>query len=395
MHCDVVIIGGGIVGLATALQLLKNHPHLQVTILEKEKEVGLHQTGRNSGVIHSGIYYKPGSLKAQNCTKGRELLLQFLQEHQIPHRKLHKLIVATEDEEIPRLETLYERGRQNGIGDISLIGQEEIKEWEPHLAARKAILLPSSYIVDYKKVADFFAGEIQKRGGTLLCEVRVHKVQQDKVITSQGEVFFKKLINCAGLYADQIAAQVQPHASQIIPFRGEYYNLSQRAESYVRGLIYPVPDPRYPFLGIHLTPMMKGGVEAGPNAVLALAREGYSWRQINIAELLLTARFPGFWKMSKQHWKTGLYEIARSASKRLFLRDLRKLLPMIEYNDLASGGTGVRAQAIDHTGKLLDDFSIVHVENQVHVLNAPSPAATSSLAIGESIMNALFEGSKI
>jgi L-2-hydroxyglutarate oxidase len=385
MQSDVVIIGGGIVGLATALQLLKKKPELKLTVLEKENEVGLHQTGHNSGVIHSGIYYKPGSLKATNCIKGRRLLLDFLQEHHIPHRKLHKLIVATRDDELPRLEALYARGLQNKIEGISFIDKEEAYEWEPHIAVKKAILLPDSYIVDYKKVAESFAKEIEKKGGKILFGTRVLQIKDEVVITTQGEISFKKLINCAGLYADRLAAGVQSHSSQIIPFRGEYYNLSEKAEKYVRGLIYPVPDPRYPFLGIHLTPMMKGGVEAGPNAVLALAREGYSWGKINFSEFLLTAQFKGFWKMSREHWKTGLYEVMRSASKRLFLRDLRKLLPIIEYKDLSPGGAGVRAQAINEEGKLLDDFSILHVGNQVHVLNAPSPAATSSLSIGEAI----------
>lgn len=380
MQSDVVIIGAGIVGLATAYQLLKDNPVRSVTVLEKESTVARHQTGNNSGVIHSGVYYRPGSLKAKNCVEGRRLLLDFVQEHGIKHRKLHKLIVATHEEELPRLHTLYDRGVKNGVQALELLDKTRAKELEPHVAALQALYLPESYILDYKQVAEKIAEEVKRLGGEILFDTKVHAIKEGIVISSQGMFKFQRLINCAGLHADHFT-QSQEH--RIIPFRGEYYTLAAQAETLVQGLIYPVPDPKFPFLGVHLTPMVHGGVEAGPNAVLALAREGYSWRAISLQETMKTLSYPGFWKMSARHWKVGLFEVARSLSKKRFVKDLQRLMPDLREEDLVSGGAGVRAQAISRRGDLLDDFCIQAEGRGTHVLNAPSPAATSCFSIGK------------
>lgn len=390
MHYDVAIVGGGIVGLATALQLKQQNKSLQIVVVEKETEVAQHQTGNNSGVIHSGIYYKPGSLKATNCIRGYQLLIDFCKENDVPFDLCGKIIVATDEHELPLLANLYARGQQNGLEGLKKLGAEELKEYEPHVAGIAGIFVPQTGIVDYKKVAEKYAYQLQVLGGQIQFGERVIDVQQasDKVVivTQKSSYTAKLLINCAGLYSDKVAKLTSKNIDvKIIPFRGEYYKLKKEKEYLVRNLIYPVPDPNFPFLGVHFTRMMKGGVEAGPNAVLAFQREGYKKSDINLAELAESLAWPGFQKVAFKYWKTGLGEMYRSFSKAAFTKALQKLIPEIQENDLVDGGAGVRAQACDRTGGLVDDFMIVEEPHVINVCNAPSPAATSSLAIGETV----------
>ena len=386
---DIAIIGAGIVGLATAYQLLRLRPHLKLTILEKESGPGRHQTGHNSGVVHSGIYYKPGSLKAKNCIAGRKELLAFLQEHNIPHRQIHKVIVAKEASELPRLEELFQRGMANGVENIELIAAARLREIEPHVAGLKAIYLPRCFIVDYRKVAEVLCQTIQQMGVNIVFQQTVNAwvpTTEGLLIRTQNEEYRTgQLINCGGLFSDRLAKNDSEISHQIFPLRGEYYTLSPQAQTLVQGLIYPVPDPRFPFLGVHLTPMMNGKVEAGPNAVLAWAREGYSKKDFSFRDLTEVLRYPGFWRMAVRYWKIGAYEMARSYSKRLFVKDLQKLIPCLRAQDLKEGGSGVRAQVVTREGKLLDDFAIQKQGPAIHVINAPSPAATASFAIGKTI----------
>ncbi|MFN5169422.1 MAG: L-2-hydroxyglutarate oxidase [Cyclobacteriaceae bacterium] len=390
MKYDALIVGGGIVGLATALQLQKQKPGLKLAVLEKESELARHQTGNNSGVIHSGIYYKPGSLKAQNCIRGYELLLAFCRQHDVPFELCGKVIVATEQHELPLLENLYQRGLQNGLGEIRRITADDIREYEPYVTGLAGIHVPYTGIVDYKRVAEKYGELIRAQGGEIHLNARVSDLREKsdglEVITPGRTFETRLLINCAGLYSDKIAALSFPQLNvRIVPFRGEYYKLRPEKEYLVRTLVYPVPDPNFPFLGVHFTRMAKGGVEAGPNAVLAFSREGYKKSNINLRELGETLMWPGFQKVAAKYWRTGLGEMYRSFSKAAFTRALQKLIPEIQESDLMEGGAGVRAQACDREGGLVDDFLILEGKNVINVCNAPSPAATSSLAIGETV----------
>lgn len=390
MEHDVVIIGGGIVGLATALQLKQLKPHLKLVVIEKENEVARHQTGNNSGVIHSGLYYKSGSLKATNCINGYNLLVKFCKENEIPFELCGKIVVATDEHELPLLESLYVRGQQNGLQNLKKLRKEELKEYEPHVAGLAGIFVPQTGIVDYRQVALKYAELIQKADGQIVLGERVLDIQNygdSSIVVTQKSTYTTQLvINCAGLYSDKVAELTVPRLDlKIIPFRGEYYKLKKEKEYLVKNLIYPVPDPNFPFLGVHFTRMAKGGVEAGPNAVLAFSREGYKKSDIRLTELKETLTWPGFRKIASKYWRTGLGEMYRSVSKAAFTKALQKLLPEIQESDLVEGGAGVRAQACDRTGGLIDDFLIRESKDVINVCNAPSPAATSSLSIGETV----------
>jgi L-2-hydroxyglutarate oxidase len=391
MDFQVIIIGGGIVGLATGLKIKQRNPNIKVALLEKEEEVAKHQTGNNSGVIHSGLYYKPGSLKAKNCIEGYHELVRFCEEENIPFELTGKVVVATRKEQIPLLNSLLERGLQNGLKGTRSITLDELKHFEPYCAGVAAIHVPQTGIVDYKLVAEKYAEKFQMLGGQVFLGHKVIKVETQNtasiIHTSKGSFSTNLLINCAGLYSDKVAQMNQKESLdvKIIPFRGEYYKIKKEREYLVKNLIYPVPDPNFPFLGVHFTRMMKGGVEAGPNAVLAFKREGYKKSQVNFSELAETLSWPGFQKVASKYWKTGMGELFRSFSKKAFTDALKELIPDIQESDLIEGGAGVRAQACDRTGGLLDDFCIREDQNAIHVLNTPSPAATSSLSIGGTV----------
>ena len=387
---DIVIIGGGILGLSTAMQLLERSPQWRVAVVEKEEELATHQTGHNSGVMHSGIYYRPGSHKAQFCVAGLNNMVKFCEENEIEYQQCGKVIVALNESEFGRLDDLYQRGTANGVPDLELVGPERLKEIEPHTAGARALWAPHTGIVDFTKVAAAFANKFQQAGGDIFMGAAVKKIvrisDSAALETTKGTLQAKYLINCAGLYADKVAAMAGEKVGvRIIPFRGEYYTLRPESHHLVSGLIYPVPDPQFPFLGVHFTRNIKGHVEAGPNAVMALRREGYRKRDFNLGESLGNLAYPGFWKMAAKYWKIGMGEVYRSYSRRVFLHDLQRLIPEIQNSDLDSGGSGVRAQAVARDGSLLDDFSIIQGRDAIHVLNAPSPGATSSLAIGEHI----------
>lgn len=391
MKYDVAIIGGGIVGLATAYQILQEEPSTKLIILEKEDAEAKHQTGHNSGVIHSGLYYKPGSLKAKNCIDGYHMLLAFADKHNIPYDLCGKVVVATDESEIPELEKLYHRGIENGLEGMKIIDSEELKEYEPHVTGVKAIVVPQTGIIDYKLVAKKYLEDVQDAGGEIQFGFLVNgfaKSQDVWVVRSHTkQIESKTIINCAGLYSDKVAGLTEKLDTKIIPFRGEYYMLKPESHHLVKNLIYPVPDPNFPFLGVHFTRMMSGHIEAGPNAVLAFRREGYTKKDIHLGELFESLMWPGFQKVAKKYWKTGMGEMYRSFSKRAFTKALQKLIPEIKESDLITAEAGVRAQACDRTGGLLDDFKIIQKKDAIHVLNAPSPAATSSLSIGKSIAN--------
>jgi len=392
---DVVVVGGGIVGLATALQLQRTRPQVRILLIEKENQVAKHQTGNNSGVIHSGLYYKPGSLKAINCIKGYHQLVTFCTEHNIPFDLCGKIVVATEDFELPRLQQLYERGIQNGLTGMKQLRAEELKAYEPHVAGLSGIFVPQTGIVDYTLVAKKYAELLTLHGTQLQFGERVTGIKGETVVTDKSSYQAKLVVNCAGLYSDKVAAMTVPGLNvRIIPFRGEYYKLKKEKESLVKNLIYPVPDPSFPFLGVHFTRMAKGGVEAGPNAVLAFSREGYKKSDIRLGELAESLAWPGFQKVARKYWKTGMGEMYRSFSKAAFTRALQKLIPEIQSRDLEEGGAGVRAQACDRDGGLVDDFMILESEKAIHVCNAPSPAATSSLAIGETVAGMVVQRMK-
>jgi L-2-hydroxyglutarate oxidase len=386
---DIAIIGGGIVGLATALALNAQFPRRSIAIIEKEPEVALHQTGRNSGVIHAGIYYKPGSYKARLCVEGGRLLMEFCERNGVPCERCGKLIVATSEEEVPRLQALYERGTANGIQGLELIGPERTREIEPHARAVRALYSPNTGITDYKLVAEAMAKNFRETGGQIFLSSRVlslHRADDGFNLETTGSpVRARYLINCAGLFADRIARLMGLRPDiRLIPFRGEYYSLIPECRL-VRSLIYPVPDPQFPFLGVHFTRRIQGGFEAGPNAVLAFAREGYALADFSLKDLSEMFGFRGFWTMAWRHWRTQIYELHRSMSRAAFLRSLQKLVPELKDSDLAPGGSGVRAQIVTGEGTLVDDFLIVEAPNAVNVLNAPSPAATASIAIGKHI----------
>ena len=388
-----IVIGGGIVGLATAERLATDHPDASITVVEKEATWGAHQTGHNSGVIHAGVYYKPGSLKATLCKAGSESMVRFCEQHGIPHKVCGKLIVATDKEELPRLHALFERAKANGL-PVRLIGPAEAHDYEPHVAAIEAIHVASTGIVDYAQVCAKLAELLEKSGARMLTGTRVTGIltrgNEIMVRTTAGDFVGDALINCAGLQADRVArmAGIRPPA-RIIPFRGEYFELRPDRRDLVNGLIYPVPDPQFPFLGVHLTKMVDGSVHAGPNAVLALAREGYSWGKIRPRDVASAVSYPGLWHLARKHLAYGLTEVRRSLSKQLFAQSLARLVPEVTADDLVPASAGVRAQAITPRGDLVDDFLIVTEGRQAHVLNAPSPAATSSLEIARHIAAAI------
>lgn len=392
---DAVIIGGGIVGTAVARSLLALRP-LKVCVIEAERELAFHQTGHNSGVIHSGLYYKPGSAKAKNCADGRERMYEYCAEHGIRHERCGKVVVAATPEEIPMLRTLEERGTANGLTGLRRLSKEELREHEPHVAGLEGLLVPQTGIVHYPDVVRSYAREIEAAGGVIRTGTRFLGLggagRPFTLLTTGGEVTASFIVNCAGLRCDEVARAcgVEPDV-RIIPFRGEYYELAEEKRHLVRNLIYPVPDPRYPFLGVHFTRMVHGGVEAGPNAVLAWKREGYAKSDVSLRDLTVMASFPGFWRMARQHYRMGIAEMRRSYSKRLFVRALQKLVPEITERDVVPSGAGVRAQALDRSGKLLDDFSIREGDHMIHVLNAPSPAATSSLSIGRTVARMVLD----
>ena len=387
---DVAIIGGGIVSLATARALGERAPRARLAIVEKEAKLAQHQTGHNSGVIHSGIYYKPGSYKARLCVEGARLVSEFCAEHGIRVERCGKVIVATRDDELPRLQTLYERGTANGVPGLAWVDQARLRELEPHAAAIKGIHSPNTAIVDFGEVAAAFARELSGRGVTIETNAEVTAIRRAgdefELTTPRLTVRARRIVNCAGLYSDVVAemAGATPDV-RIIPFRGEYYFIKPERRSLVRGLIYPVPDPEFPFLGVHFTRTVHGDVEAGPNAVLAFAREGYHFGRFNPAEFWGTLSYPGFWAMARRYWRTGAYEVYRSLSQAAFVRALQRLVPDLRPDDVLRGGAGVRAQAVLRDGSLVDDFRIVESADAIHVLNAPSPAATASLAIGRHI----------
>jgi L-2-hydroxyglutarate oxidase len=386
---DVAIIGGGIVGLATAMTLLKRY-QISLVVLEAEETIAAHQTGHNSGVIHSGLYYKPGSLKARNCLTGRDAMLRFCQEHNIPHEQCGKVVIAVEDSELPALERLAERGKANGLAGLKKLRAEEIKEYEPHVTGIAGLWVPETGIVDYKQVAQAYADIVVGQGGSIQTGARVtgcRRLPGEFVLqTSSGEFSCRNLINCGGLQSDRVArlCGLDP-GLQILPFRGEYYELVLERWPLVRNLIYPVPDPRFPFLGVHFTRMIHGGVEAGPNAVLAFRREGYDRFSFSFADFFQMVAYRGFWRMAWKYGGTGMGELYRSFSKGAFLRALRRLIPELQKDDIKRAGSGVRAQAVDPSGALVDDFRFVQAEHMIHVLNAPSPAATASISIGQAI----------
>ena len=384
---DVLVIGGGIVGLATALEISRRFPQLRLAVLEKEAGVGRHQTGHNSGVIHSGVYYKPGSLKARTCVQGAAAMVEFCREHGIPFEVCGKVIVASTTEEVGRLKGLEERGRLNGLSGLRMLRPEELREFEPHVVGSAALLVPSTGITDYKMVCEKYAELTSKQGGTVLLNAAVTEIRASNgsfvVESARGAFGGKNLINCAGLYSDRISrmAGVEPEV-RIVPFRGEYYDLKPERKELVHGLIYPVPDPRFPFLGVHFTRRIHGNIDAGPNAVFAFKREGYGRTDFSLSDTLGTLSFPGFWRMAGRYWKSGMDEQYRSVSKGAFVKALQKLVPEVCESDLVPGGSGVRAQAITCDGSLVDDFQFSQSKNMLHVYNAPSPAATASLAIG-------------
>lgn len=391
----IIVIGGGIIGTATALSLQKRLKQ-KILVIEAENDLAAHQTGNNSGVIHSGLYYKPGSLKAKNCTEGRERLYNFCSENNINFQRCGKVVVATNDSEIKTLDELLNRGIANGLTGIKKLNSEEIKDYEPCAKGVAGLFIPQTGIVDYTEVTNTYAKLFITNGGSIEtgCKFLSLKNLNDGflLITSKGEFRTKFIINCGGLYSDLIAKKcgVNP-GLQIVPFRGEYYKLKKEKEYLVKNLIYPVPDPRFPFLGVHFTRMINGGVEAGPNAVLAFKREGYSKKDIsanNIARMIL---FPGFWKMAAKYYQMGFEEYYRSLSKKVFVKALQKLIPDIQGDDIEPGGAGVRAQALAPDGKLIDDFRIVEANKMVHVLNAPSPAATASISIGNTIADLVLK----
>lgn len=389
MPKSVCIIGGGIVGLATGYKLLTANPNISLTLIEKEHDLAHHQTGHNSGVIHSGLYYKPGSLKAKNCIDGYNQLVKFCEEEDIPFELCGKIVVATSEQEIGYLDKLFDRGVENGLKDLKKLSKEELVVYEPHINGLAGIHVPQTGIVDYKNVAQKYGNKIRNLSGEISLAEKVIQLSFGKrttVITNKREEQFDLVINCAGLYSDKVARMGNRNLSlRIIPFRGEYYKIKDNMAHLVKNLIYPVPDPNFPFLGVHFTRMIEGGVEAGPNAVLAFKREGYTKSDIDLIELWETLSWPGFQKVAFKYWQTGFGEMYRSFSKTAFTKALQKLIPDIRESDLEPGGAGVRAQACDRSGGLLDDFKIITENNCINVCNAPSPAATSSLSIGTTV----------
>lgn len=390
----IAVVGGGIVGLAAAYRLMERLPAASVTVLEKESAVGQHQSGHNSGVLHCGLYYKPGSRRARLAVRGIRQMVEFCRAHSIPHDVCGKVVVATHEEEVPRLRGLFDRGRENGLRDLRLLTAEELREIEPHAAGLAAIHVPEEGIADYPRVCQVLAQEIRTRGGQILTGAAVTAIHRAAsgwlILHASGECACDWLVTCAGLYSDRVAALTgRPRAVRIVPFRGEYYLLRPERQFLVRNLIYPVPDPRFPFLGVHFTRKIRGGVEAGPNAVLAFAREGYAKTDISLRDAADALSFPGLWRFLRRYPAACWAELRRSFSRELFCRSLQRLVPEIRLGDLAPGGAGVRAQALSPDGSLVEDFHFVQAEREIHVVNAPSPGATASLAIGEEIAEML------
>ncbi|GAX89019.1 L-2-hydroxyglutarate oxidase [Effusibacillus lacus] len=396
---DFVIVGGGIVGLSTALALQRRYPNSKVAVLEKEDGWAQHQTGRNSGVIHSGIYYKPGSYKAKFAREGSQAMVEFCEQHSIEHEICGKVIVATKPDELPLLENLLQRGLANGLA-IKKIGQAELKEIEPHVNGLEAIWVPMAGIVNYKRVCETIASLLQKQGVALYLSTRVVRIQEVsdglRIFSDKDSIKTRYLINCAGLHSDRIAklGGIQTDM-KIIPFRGEYYNLKPEKRYLAKNLIYPVPNPNFPFLGVHFTRMIGGHVEAGPNAVLSFKREGYTKTDFDLRDFTEVMCYPGFWKLASKYWREGVEEMLRSFSKAAFVRSLQKLIPEITENDLEPAPAGVRAQALKPDGGLVDDFHILEGKNCIHVCNAPSPAATASIIIGKEIVSRIPEQSHL
>jgi L-2-hydroxyglutarate oxidase len=389
---NVAIIGAGIVGLATGLELTSRFPGISLAVIEKESVVAGHQSSHNSGVIHSGIYYKPGSLKAKLCVEGAEALLSFCQENAVLYDICGKVIVATLESELPQLDELFRRGNENGLNGLRMLSANEIREFEPYATGIRGIRVPSTGIVDYAKVAEKYAELIARRGGVVLLSHEVTALKRSSgntvVETTHGPIQTKLVINCAGLQSDRVSRMANAKLDlTILPFRGEYYEVVPAKRHYLKGLLYPVPDPEFPFLGVHFTRRMGGGIEAGPNAVLAMKREGYLKNSFDFGDVFEYARFPGFWTMTAKHWRISLGEYHRSWSKAAFVRALQRLMPELAREDLVPGASGVRAQALDINGKLIDDFHFVYTDGMVHVCNVPSPAATASLAIGKYIVD--------
>ena len=387
---DIIVIGGGILGLATAYQFCCEYPHLSITVLEKESQLAMHQTGHNSGVLHTGIYYKPGSLKALNCREGKSRMEEFCRREGIGFEICGKVIVAVKENELPVLEMIYQRGRNNGVS-CEMITSEKLRELEPHVAGIKAIHVPEAGIVDFIKVCGKLAELIREvEGNRIVCSEKVIGVRQtdNRVVvqTQKSEYEGQLLVNCAGLHSDKITSMTQTPNVKIIPFRGEYYMVRPEKHYLCRNLIYPVPDPEFPFLGVHFTRMINGTLECGPNAVLAFAREGYTKSNINILELAEILSYKGFLKLAIKYWSAGAGEMWRSFSKAAFVKALQRLIPEIKADDLESAPAGIRAQAVMPNGKLIDDFLIQQNGNIINVCNAPSPAATSSLNIGKHIV---------
>lgn len=394
MKQNIIIIGAGIVGLATAYNIVRVYPNLSVLIIEKEPDVAMHQTGHNSGVIHSGIYYKPRSLKAQNCRTGYARLIEFCDQYNVKYEICGKVIVAVDENEIPMLDGIYKRGIENGLENLRIINKSELAEIEPYAAGIKAIHVPQTGIIDFTDVSLKLKEVLIENGVEFKFEEKVlnivHTSSRVNVITNSGTFSAEKVISCAGLQSDRIAKLTEKNLElKIIPFRGEYYELKDSAKHLVKNLIYPVPDPEFPFLGVHFTRMIDGKVEAGPNAVFSFDREGYKKLSFNLKDTLDSVAFKGFLKIAKQYWKTGAGEFYRSFSKKAFVKALRKLIPEIAEDDLVPGNSGIRAQACSSDGKLLDDFYFVENSRVLHVCNAPSPAATSAFSIGESIASKL------
>jgi L-2-hydroxyglutarate oxidase LhgO len=387
---DVVIIGGGIVGLSVAMALTRQFPQHRLLLVEKEDGLARHQTGHNSGVIHSGIYYKPGSVKARTCVEGAAAMLAFCREHGIAHRICGKVIVAAAKEELPRLEELRQRGEANGISGLRMLAPEELREVEPHCSGVCALQVPGTGITDYVAVSEKYAELTRTRGGEIRTRAEVRAIHtrngEITIEAASGEIGTRFAINCAGLHSDRVSEMAGTRAQvRIVPFRGEYYDVIPERQHLVRTLIYPVPDPRFPFLGVHFTTRVHGGVDAGPNAVLAFKREGYRKGDFSLRDAISELTFPGFWRMAAKYWRSGLDETFRAASKNAFVKALQKLVPEVQSADLVPGGSGVRAQAMRPDGSLVDDFQFVRGPNMLHVVNVPSPAATASIPIGQAI----------
>jgi (S)-2-hydroxyglutarate dehydrogenase len=390
----IAIVGGGIIGLATAYRLLEQLPGARVTVIEKEAGVGQHQSGHNSGVLHCGLYYKPGSRRARLAVRGIRQMIEFCQVHSIPHEVCGKVVVAATEDEVPRLQSLYQRGQENGLRGLRLLSPEELHEIEPHAAGVAAIRVPEEGIADYPRVCQTLVEQIGARGGEVKTGAKVTAILPDaggwRVVHAAGDCACDWVITCGGLHSDRVAALTgRPRTVRIVPFRGEYFLIRPERQFLVRNLIYPVPDPQFPFLGVHFTRMIRGGVEAGPNAVLAFAREGYTKADVSVTDLADAIGFPGLWRFLRRYPRASWQELRRSFSKELFCRSLQRLIPEIRIEDLLPGGAGVRAQAMSPDGSLVDDFHFVEGEREIHVVNAPSPGATASLAIGEEIAGML------